>query len=175
MIKIKLKMITRGAMAIALIFVSFTLFKGVTNILNAFLVPLTLYLCTINQKKMQVFSLYFAVVILCSIFFNMQIFFIVFYCCIAFLLLKLREKNINTILSALALTITISFCFWIGIMLTDLIFLTQMNYIIMDALKGKIYIYGMTIIIEGALVGVGQLFISKMVVKRISRTGVKYD
>ncbi|HEY5561769.1 MAG TPA: hypothetical protein VIK72_08460 [Clostridiaceae bacterium] len=167
MIPIKLSSITRGAMAIALIFVSFSLFRGVTNILNALLVPLTLYLSSINQKKKQIFTLYSVVIIFCLIFFNMQFFFIIFYCCIAFLILKLREKNINAVLSALILTLTISFSFWIGIMLTDYFFLTNMNDVILKVLRGNFFAYGMMLIIEGALVAVSQLFISRMFYKRL--------
>lgn len=132
-IKVELNMITRGAMALALIFVFFSLFKGVTNILNAFLVPLTLYLC----------------------------------CCIAFLLIKLREKKVNTLLSTLVLTITVSLSFWIAIMLTDYFFLTHMNNIIIKVLRGNIFAYAIMLIIEGALVGISQLFISRMFYKRL--------
>lgn len=167
MLKVKLNMITRGAMALALIFVFFTLFRGVTNILNAFLIPLTLYVCTINQKEKQIFTLYSAVIIFCLLFFKIQLFFIVFYCCIAFLLIKLREKKINTMLSALILTITISLSFWISIILTDNFFLTHMYDIIMRVFKGNTLAYAMMLIIEGALVGISQLYISKMFYKRI--------
>jgi len=167
MITIKLNMITRGAMAMALIFISFSLFKGVTNILNAFLVPMALYLCSINQKKKQIFTLYSAVIIVCFLFFNVQFFFIIFYCCIAFILIELRKKNINTLLSALILTLTISFSFWIAIMLTDHFFLTHMNNIIMKVLKGNVLKYIITLIIEGALVGVSQLLVSRLFYKRL--------
>ena len=168
-IPINLNLITRGAMAIALIFIFFSLFRGSTNIINAFLVPLTLYLSTINLKKKQIFTLYAAVIIFCLLFFNIQFFFIIFYCCIAFLLIKLREKNVNAVLSTLILTLTVSFSFWIGIMLTDLLFLTRMTDIVMNILKGNIFAYGMMLLIEGALVGICLLFISRVFYKRLSR------
>ncbi|MBU3113249.1 hypothetical protein [Clostridium lacusfryxellense] len=167
MITINLNIITRGAMAMALIFISFSLFKGVTNILNAFIVPLVLYLCLINQKKKQIFTLYLAVIVFCIIFFNIQFFFIIFYCAVAFILTQLRQKKVNTILSTLTLTIAISFSFWIGIMLTDYFFLTHMNEIIMKVMKGNILKYGIMLIIEGALVGVSQLFVSSIFYKRL--------
>jgi len=168
MITIKLNMITRGAMTMALIFISFLLFKGVTNILNAFIVPLVLYLCCINQKEKQIFTLYLAVIIFVVLFFKIQLFFIIFYCCIAFILTQLRKKNINTLLSTLTLTLAISFSFWIGIMLTDYFFLTRMNEIIINVMKGNIFKYSIMLIIEGALVGVSQLFVSRMFYKRLS-------
>jgi len=168
MITIKLNMITRGAMTMALIFISFLLFKGVTNILNAFIVPQVLYLCCINQKEKQIFTLYLAVIIFVVLFFKIQLFFIIFYCCIAFILTQLRKKNINTLLSTLTLTLAISFSFWIGIILTDYFFLTRMNEIIINVMKGNIFKYSIMLIIEGALVGVSQLFVSRMFYKRLS-------
>ena len=164
---IKLNMITRGAMAMALIFVSFSLFKGVTNILNAFLVPMALYLCCVNQKQKQILTLYSAVIIFCFLFFNIQFFFIIFYCFMAFLLINLRVKKVNTVLSVLILTITVSFSFWVAIMLTDHFFLTHMYGIIMKVLKGNVLEYGMMLIFEGALVAICQLFVSKMFYKRV--------
>jgi len=167
MITIKSNMITRGAMSMALIFISFLLFKGVTNILNAFIVPLVLYLCCINQKEKQIFTLYLAVIIFIVLFFKIQVFFIIFYCAVAFILTQLRKKNINTLFSVIVLTIAISFSFWIGIMLTDFIFLTHMNEIIMNVMKGNILRYGIMLIIEGAFVGALQLFVSKIFYKRL--------
>lgn len=166
-ITVKLNMITRGAMAMALIFVSFSLFKGVTNILNAFLVPMALYLCCVNQEQKQILTLYSAVIIFCFLFFNIQFFFIIFYCFMAFLLINLHEKKVNTVLSVLILTITVSLSFWIAIMLTDHFFLTNMYSIIMKVLKGNVFKYAMMLIFEGALVGVSQLFVSKMFYKRV--------
>jgi len=54
----KASMITQGAIGIALIFVYFSLFKGPTNIINALLIPITLFLISIKQKKKDIFILY---------------------------------------------------------------------------------------------------------------------
>lgn len=167
MITIKLNMITRGAMSMALIFISFLLFKGVTNILNAFIVPLVLYLCCINQKEKEIFIVYLAVILFVVLFFKIQLFFIIFYCAIAFILTQLRKRSINTLFSAIVLTIAISFSFWIGIMLTDYFFLTHMNEIIMKIMKGNIFKYSIMLIIEGALVGALQLSVSRLFYKRL--------
>jgi purine-cytosine permease-like protein len=79
----------------------------------------------------------------------------------------LSKKNISTVLSALILTITVSFSFWIAIMLTDHFFLTHMNEIIMNVLKGNIVKYGIMLVVEGALVGVSQLLVSRLFYKRL--------
>lgn len=162
----KLTMITRGAIAMALIFVFFSIFKGPTNIFNALLIPITLYLSSINQKKKEIFTLYSAVIIFCLLFFNIQIFFIIFYCFISFLLIIIRENNVSTVLSALILTFAVSLSFLIAMYLTDWFLLTDMIGIIMKVLKGNVFVYGIMLIIEGAFVGISQLFISKMLYKR---------
>ena len=165
----KASMITQGAIGIALIFVYFSLFKGPTNIINALLIPITLFLISIKQKKKDIFILYSAVFIFCLLFFNLQSFFIIFYCCISFLLIKIREKKVGIALAALILTIAVSFSFLIAMFLTDYFLGTQMIGIIMGVLKGNFFVYGIMLIFEGALVGISQLFISKMLYKRVSR------
>ena len=165
----KTSMITQGAIGIALIFVYFSLFKGPTNIINALLIPITLFLISIKQRKKDIFVLYAAVFIFCLLFFNLQCFFIIFYCCISFLLIIIREKKIGTALSALILTIAVTLSFFIAMFLTDHFLGTQMIKIIMAVLKGNTFVYGIMLIIEGALVGISQLFISKMLYKRVSR------
>ena len=51
-----IKAITRGALAIALICIFFTIFKGTTNIFNALLVPTALYISLINQRVKEIFA-----------------------------------------------------------------------------------------------------------------------
>jgi len=167
---IKTNIITRGALAIALIFVYFSLFKGVTNIINAFLVPLTLCVFTMKSKKKEIFIVYLAAILFSLLLFPIQSFFIVFYCGIAFLLLQIHKKNVCNALAILLLTITVSLSFWIAILLTDRVFLMNINGIMMQIFKGNIFAYTFILVFEGAIVGTGQLFLSKSFYKRIARS-----
>lgn len=159
--------IAQGALTIALIVVFFLFFKGVTNIINAFLVPLTLFIFSINKRNSETILLYFAVFIICALFFNLQVFFIVFYCLIAVLLKILLTKKITTLLSAAILSIANAVSFWVAIRLTDYIFLTQMGNIMLKLFNGNIYTCALVLLAEGMIVGVNQLFISRAVYRRI--------
>lgn len=162
--------IAQGALTIALIVVFFLFFKGVTNIINAFLVPLTLFIYSINKRNSETILLYFAVFIICALFFNLQVFFIVFYCLIAVLLKILLTKKINTLLSAAILSIANAVSFWVAIRLTDYIFLTQMGNIMLKLFNDSLYTYALVLLVEGMIVGVSQLFISRAVYRRILKS-----
>jgi hypothetical protein len=155
--------ITQGALVIALIVVFFLFFKGVTNILNALLVPLSLFIFSINKKYSETLLVYLAVFFICVFFFNLQLLFFIFYCAIAFILKVLIHKNINLFLSAVILSITSTIAFWLAIMMTDYIFLTQMGRIMLELLDGNIFVYALMLTAEGILVGVSQLLLSRKI------------
>ena len=168
MSSISIKAITRGALTIALICVFFTLFKGVTNIFNALLIPLTLYLSVLNLRKREIFLIYSALALICFIFFKVQLIFVFFYCLIGLLLCLLHRKKIPFFPSFLFLTVAIGMSFWLSILLTDYLFLTHMNDIMMKALKGSITAYMLMLAFESALVAAGQLMLSKLFYKRLN-------
>jgi H+/Cl- antiporter ClcA len=75
----------------------------------------------------------------------------------------LIHKNINLFLSAVILSITSTIAFWLAIMLTDYIFLTQMGRIMLELLDGNIFVYALMLTAEGILVGVSQLLLSRKI------------
>lgn len=164
------KTITQGALAISLIYIFFIIFKGPTNIINALLVPLTLYFSLMNQNIKGIIGVFSVLFLVCFLFFKVQIIFLFFYCAIALLLLILQKKKVPTFLSAVVLTGALSLSFWISIIMTDLIFLTHMSDIMLNIFKGNYLIFVMVIIFEGALVGISQLFVSKMLYKRLKKS-----
>ncbi|MBN2852271.1 MAG: hypothetical protein JXQ23_05985, partial [Clostridia bacterium] len=135
------KSIAVGGLSIALICIFFTLFKGVTNILNAFLVPLALYLSLLKLKKKEIFAVYFVLAIICFLFFRLQFIFVLFYCLIAYLLSVLKYKKLSFILSSLILTFAVSISFWLSIMLTDFFLFTHMGDIMLAIFNGSYVIY----------------------------------
>jgi|GEM_PF-832235 len=160
--------ITQGALTIALVFVSFLLFRGAVNILNAFFVPLALYFFSIGKKTGEIIAVDSVLILLCAFFFPMQIVFIIIYCLIAYVIKILNNVHMYPALAALVLTIGVSFSFWAGIMLTDFFFGTRVNTIMMNLLHGNIFVYVTMLIIEGALVGICLLFLSRKFSKRLS-------
>lgn len=153
--------ITQGAITLGIICGFFVLFRGVTNIFNAFLVPISLYVYLKGKKKRDIWVMYLLVIIFCGIFFNMQLIFITFYCGISLLLNILNQKNLNKMLSVLILSIVVSLSFWIAIILTDFLFLTHINEIMITILNGNILVYSMILYIEGLVIGTSLLFMSR--------------
>jgi hypothetical protein len=167
---IRLGTITQGALAVAMVLVFFSLFKGVTNILNAFAVPLILYAVSVGKKFREIFWVYLVALIFCAVFFNLQIIFICVYCGIAFLLDRLTRRGGHVLLSGFILSVAVTLGFWLAILCTDYLFATQMNAIMMKVYQGKIVVYIAVLYIEGALVGSGQLLLSRKIRKRIFRS-----
>ena len=164
---VSVRSITFGALTIALIVVFITFFKGVTNILNAFFVPMILFSFSINRKAIELLAVFAASIATCALFFNLQLIFIVFYCIIAFILSTLNRKNIGVALSAIILSVTITFFFWSAIILTDMIFKTRMNEIMLKILNGNRLVYLLILAFEGTVVGISQLFASRLILKKL--------
>jgi hypothetical protein len=159
-------------MAIALIFLFFTFFKGATNIINAFLVPLTLFLATIHTKKRDMIAVYIVLILFCLLLFPLQMVFVVFYCAIAYMLVILTVRKVRLILAVLILTIVVGCSFWLAILLTDLLLHTNMNAIMMDLLHGNVWAYILLIFFEATLVAAGQIIISRSIYNRLPKSNV---
>lgn len=167
---INIKVITRGALSIALICIFFTIFKGPTNIINALLVPLTLFMVTINQKAKGTGVIFTALFLVCFMLFKVQMIFTFFYCILALLLGMVQNKKIPMWVAGIILTFSLSFSFWISIICTDYIFLTHMSEILLNMCNGNYFIYMAVLVFEGGLVGFAQLLISKKLFRRFNLT-----
>lgn len=164
---LSVRSVTFGALTIALIVVFFTLFKGVTNILNAFFVPITLFSFSINRKASELLAVSVGAIVICALFFNLQLIFIAFYCIIAFILSILNRKNAGIVLSVITLTIVVTLFFWIAIILTDSLFKTRMSEIMLKLMNGNRVNYIMLLTFEGTVVGISQLFASRLILRKL--------
>lgn len=169
MIPIRIQAITRGALTIALVCIFFTVFKGVTNIFNALLVPLVLYVNLLNLKREERYVILSALFFLCTILFKTQVIFTIFYCIIGLLLLFIQRKKWSFPRGAILLSLGLSLSFWISIEATDALFLTHMGDTMQHALNGNLFAYMGLLVFEGGLVGTGLLFTARMLQKRLQR------
>jgi len=149
---IKTKTITKGGMIIALAFISFAIFKGVTNILNAFFIPFLIFAFLKDNDYKEILLVYFALIISTFILYRIQSFFIIGYCMIAFSIHIQKKKKIPNIKSIFSNTFLISFIFWIGIILTDTLFSTNINQIMLKLTDRNILKYIFILIIEGLII-----------------------
>lgn len=159
--------LVRCALTVALIMVFFTIFRGFANLLNAFLVPMTLYMGLKGTNKGQALTLFGAVVIAGLLFFSVQTFFILLYFTMALLLKELMKKGASNFTTGLALTLLAAAGIFAAIRLTDMIFLTRMHTIYMSMLKGNGLYYGLMLLVEGLVIGFGLAFGAKAVERRI--------
>lgn len=102
---------------------------------------------------------------------NVQFFFSLFYCGITSLLGVLHVRKVHFALSLLILALAVSASFFIAIQLTDLLFLTRMNELVMNLLKGNLLAYLGILLFEGALVGACQLLVFRVFYKRMKFPG----
>jgi len=116
----RIKNLTLAALSLALIFVFFMIFKGVTNILNSIFVPLVFYINISKFKWKEYIVLVTAVMILTFLFFFQQIFFVLFYAILGWVLYKLFERKKGFLLNTTILTIVNFIGFIIIINITDL-------------------------------------------------------
>ncbi len=165
----RIEAITRGAVTIALVCIFFTVFKGVTNIFNALLIPLILYGNLMNLKREERYAILGALLCVCAILFKIQIIFTIFYCIIALLLLFIDREKWSFPRGAALLSLGLSLSFWIAIEATDALFLTCMGDIMRYALNGNQFAYAGLLVFEGAFVGIGLLFAMKILQKRLGK------
>jgi hypothetical protein len=71
------------------------------------------------------------------------------------------------LLSIVILSAVSATSFWFAIILTDYVFLTQMGNIMLKLFNGNSYAYALMLIVEGMIVGISQLFVSRAIYKRI--------
>jgi len=153
----KTKTITRAAMALTLIFICFSIFKGTTNILNALFIPLILYFGLFQLSSREFIAVTIATILFCFIFFKVQIIFVLAYCSIALLLIWLNNKSYGWLLAAALLTVAISVSFFIALTMTDFIFGTQINTLLIRMLGGNIIAYCLLLLCEGLLISLIQI------------------
>jgi len=84
-----------------------------------------------------------------------------------YILSILSRKNISFVISAIILSAVVTFFFWSAIVLTDMIFKTRMNEIMLKIMNGNRLFYILLLVFEGTVVGFGQLLASRFIMKRL--------
>ncbi len=160
-------LVAQGALAIAMVTVFFLMFRGVTNVFNALLVPLTLYAFSRGNKLEEILTVYAAVLIFVALFFKLQLIFILLYFVIAFLLdLLLRDgERRHTLMATLTISLAVSLGLWVAVVLTDDLFGTRIYEITLGMLGGNAYAYAIMLWIESFLISVGLLYFAEKLAK----------
>lgn len=163
----KLNYLVYNILSMTLVYILFLLFKGPTNIVNALFVPLTLFVFSYKNTLKERLIFYAAVVLFSALFFSVQVFFVLVYCFIAAILSFIEEKKIRKILAFFLLTTSVSLCFYVGLVLTDLFFRTHINAIMMKILDNQLLVYFSIILLEAGVVSIFLIGLSTMFVRRM--------
>ncbi|KAF0091473.1 MAG: hypothetical protein FD141_1262 [Fusobacteria bacterium] len=163
----RLNIFVYNILALAIVYILFLLFKGPTNILNALFVPLTLLIFSFKSNFKERMVFYGTVILFTALFFSVQVFFVIAYCFIAAILRVILVNKFRALGSLLLLTLSVGFLFYLGIVLTDLVFLTRINSIMMNVLNNNVFVYAMVIIVEAGFVSVLLFWFSKLFMRRI--------
>lgn len=150
-------------MALALVLISFTLFKGVTNLVNAVIVPLALFIAFQIMTGKERLSFALLVVLVVILYIPVQIIFVLYYLFIAWKMCGFVKQRIRlfvqlTLLNALAVPI--------GVRLTDQLFMTVMEKVLLGLVGNQLIFYGLWMLIQGAFLGLIQLKGWQLLIKR---------
>ncbi len=81
----------RAALSVALMLVFLSIFRGITNILNAFLVPMTVYLISSRMNTREITAFFLLTLIMTGLFQSIQIPFMMLYLLMAFILKEMNQ------------------------------------------------------------------------------------
>lgn len=147
--------------------VFFTIFKGTTNILNAVLVPLILYVYMSIEQGKAAYIMLSALLLICLIFFKQQIIFVFFYIIVSRLLILFAKHKVHAVKKVVILTMISFICLNIAIKLTDYIFMSNIERILIRLTQNNYAIYLSIIFIEGLIVATGLVLTTYFFDKRL--------
>lgn len=160
--------LTLAALSLALVFVFFMLFRGATNILNSIFVPLVFFINISKFKWKEYILLITAVLILTFLFFFQQIFFVLFYALLGWVLYKLFKKKKGFILNTGLITIVNFVGFIIMFKLTDLLLGTAITKVLLSIGGGTQLGFLVVIFLEALFVALSLVIIISRVAGRLS-------
>jgi len=149
----KINEVTRAGIILALVMVSYALFKGTSNIFNALLVPLFLYAAISNLSLKGVVALFLSLMFLSAVINMWQIFFSLIYFFLAVLIYLATTRQLKFSLRILLISFVVFISFLFSIRLTDLVFGTRIEAFMMQLAGDSFFIYAAIIALEGVVVG----------------------
>lgn len=160
----KNKEIVLSAIAISLALSSLMIFRGSTSLASALFIPLTIAIFTKNHSnRLFIFTgalLVFSTVAL----FTTQTVFVLGYMLMGYMLKKAHGK-----FGFLGYVVATAFLLYIGIRLTELVFLVPIHQMMNRISGGSIFVYGGIVLFESLFVSFVQFGFLRTVDKKIPR------
>lgn len=166
----KIKNLTHTAISLALIFISFLIFRGSSNIINAVTVPLILYL---NYKKFSLkeyVTLVLMTLIFSLLFFFQQLFFIILYALLGIFLSKLFKSNYSFFFRMVSLTFVFFIGFFGTLNITDFILGTALQQMLLSLMGGNIFFLILFYLFNSIIISLALNFITPRIEKKLIHT-----
>ncbi len=166
-----------GALCISICLLSFFAFRGLTNVINALIVPLTLGIFTQSMNFREKVAVFIALGIFVFILFPLQVIFLLFYVLLSLVLVFLYKKNMGALKSYFVFSLLMSVFFTGALYLTDFVFKTRIASVTTDILGGNVFFFFVSVAVQAFVISAIVLslyyFINKRVLfKRGSDQGV---
>ena len=162
-VSIEATTVIHWALVFILVTAFYLLFKGVTNVFNAFFVPLTFFFFAKGQKLEDTILVYGGLFLFIAIFFRLQIFFTLLYFGIAILLTHIPSDKYLSLKSTFLVSVAAGFGLWLAIIFTDDFFLTQVNQTTLAVLNESNFAYVILLWVEGFLISIGLIYFSEKI------------
>lgn len=157
------KNLTISALAIALVLVSFTLFKGTTNLFNAILVPLILaimvYRIPVKQRFITLFTAYIIVMLL----FPTQIIYMFVYIGLALILINSNRNSTN--ITWIIRIIGFALVLFIATYISDYMFKLEINAFVYNLTQGRLLFFIGFYIIESIIILISVSFMFRRIIR----------
>lgn len=153
-VKLEIKNLSHTAFSLALIFISFMLFRGSTNIVNAVVVPTIMYLNYIRFSWKEYLSLIIMTLVFSILFFFQQIFFVFLYAFLGLVMVKLFSGNYKRHFKIIFFTKVFAIGFFITLNLTDFILGTTLQPTLLAMMGGKISFLILFYLINALLISI---------------------
>jgi hypothetical protein len=159
----KSKQLAYGAGAITFIFLSFLLFKAMMNLVNCITIPLIFLFFTQGFDMRSKLAVSLAAIVTVVFLFPAQIIFILIDMGMAFLLIWVIRRNI---VLRLLYPIAVTSFLILGVVMTDKLFLTQINAFVLRISAGQPLIYLAVFFIESLIISALHFFFYGNILRR---------
>lgn len=163
----KIKNLSHTAFSLALIFISFMLFRGSTNIVNAVTVPTIMYLNYIKFSLKEYLALIIITLAFSILFFFQQIFFIFLYALLGIVMAKLFHGDHKKLFKIIFLTKIFALGFFLTLNLTDLILGTALQPMLLSMMGSNVLFLVLFYLVNSLLVSLALNFFVPQIEARI--------
>lgn len=133
------------------------------------MIPSMLYFLLKDESYKEIIQMMLITIVFTVLFFRLQLFFIPLYCFMTLMNIYYKRQQIHVYFSLVVMTLIFTFGFWVGIKLTDFIFLTQIMSITQRMMGNNQLYYWIFLISQGFIIALSQIIITRKIESRVEK------